>query len=96
MWDHIETHGVQKMSTIPCLLSSPNHTTTECFGTHEDCGVKDITPQPIRPVLCEKTNRVSEILSNSVHSQTVRGLKHSKRRECAERLAIVEVSGLNR
>ena len=26
----------------------------DCFGTCQDCGVKDITLQPIRLVLCER------------------------------------------
>ena len=65
-----------------------------CVGTCQDCDVEDITLQPIRLVLCEKTNRVSKILSKSVNSQTLRGSKYSKRRECTQRLE--EVSVLNR
>ena len=45
-------------------------------------------------MLCEKTIRASEILSKSVDSQTLRGSRYSKRRECTQRLE--EVSGLNR
>ena len=65
-----------------------------CSGTCQDCDVEDITLQPIRLVVCEKANRVSKILSKSVNSQTLRGSKYSKRRECAQRLE--GVSGLNR
>ena len=35
-----------------------------CFVTHQDWGVKDITLQPIRLVLCEKTN--SESRKNTI------------------------------
>ena len=42
----------------------------DCFGACQDCGVKDITLQPIRLVLCEKTN--SESMKKSVDSWTLR------------------------
>ena len=67
--------------TIKAHISSPRlhtHTpsqirkldviTEACFGTCQDCGVKDITLQPTRLVLCEiKTDRVSN--SAAAHLQ---------------------------
>ena len=55
-------------TSYPVHLIPPHHCPrvqcTCCFGTHQDCGVKDITLQHIRLVLCEKTN--SDSMKNTI------------------------------
>ena len=60
VWDHNHHHTC----SYTCLMWSWNTSTCRgipwtwlgvCFGTRQDWGVKDITLQPIRLVLCEKT-----------------------------------------
>ena len=41
------------------------HTEGDCFGTHQDCGVKDITLQPIRLVLCERQIEYQTLLQHT-------------------------------
>ena len=64
---HISTQHALLSLSCPKFSSYDFDSRAWCFGTHQECGVKDITLQPIRLVLCEKTNKVSN--SAVVHLQ---------------------------
>ena len=42
-----------------------------CFGTHQDCGIKDITLQPIRLVFCERQIEYQTLLEHTSRNNLI-------------------------